>query len=103
MGINMRTPEKTKTYEHLVQSCARNAMASGIPVLTGPLEIDISFAFQGDWLKQHTKKPDVDNCVKSVLDALNGIVWEDDAQIVSLLARKEYEVDASATISVTQL
>lgn len=78
-------------------------MASGIDVLTGPLEVDISFAFKGDWLSHHTKKPDVDNCVKAVLDAMNGIVWIDDAQIVSLLARKEYLDDDRATISVTQL
>ena len=30
------------------------------------------------------KKPDVDNLVKSVLDALNGLAFQDDAQIVQL-------------------
>lgn len=31
-----------------------------------------------------TKKPDVDNIAKLVLDALNGVMWADDAQIVHL-------------------
>ena len=31
----------------------------------------------------HTKKPDGDNCVKFVFDALNGIFWKDDAMICS--------------------
>ena len=31
-----------------------------------------------------TKKPDVDNVVKIVLDALNGFAWHDDAQVIDL-------------------
>lgn len=39
---------------------------------------------------QHNKKPDIDNLTKAVLDALNGIAYEDDAQIVSIVASKKY-------------
>ena len=38
----------------------------------------------------HTTKPDVDNCVKFILDICNGEVWQDDTQVVSLLAEKRY-------------
>jgi Holliday junction resolvase RusA-like endonuclease len=38
----------------------------------------------------HIKKPDVDNCLKFVLDCLNGIAWEDDCQIISLFGSKYY-------------
>ena len=38
----------------------------------------------------HTKKPDLDNLLKALKDAMTGIVWHDDAQIVSLSARKDY-------------
>ena len=34
----------------------------------------------GEW---HTSKPDVDNILKAVLDALNGLAWGDDCQIAS--------------------
>ncbi|MBN7275536.1 RusA family crossover junction endodeoxyribonuclease [Ligilactobacillus pobuzihii] len=37
-----------------------------------------------------TVKPDVDNYIKATLDALNGIIWKDDAQIVTLHAAKYY-------------
>lgn len=33
-------------------------------------------------------KPDTDNIAKAVLDALNGLAWADDCQIVSLTVRK---------------
>jgi len=38
----------------------------------------------------HTKKPDLDNLLKAVKDAMTGIVWRDDSQVVSLIARKDY-------------
>lgn len=36
------------------------------------------------------KRPDGDNVLKSVLDALNKIGWRDDCQVVTMLAHKEY-------------
>lgn len=35
-------------------------------------------------------KPDIDNCVKGVFDALNKIAWNDDNQVVSLVTHKHY-------------
>ena len=37
-----------------------------------------------------TKKPDIDNLIKSVLDSLNGIAYKDDSQIVTVVAEKFY-------------
>lgn len=39
---------------------------------------------------KHTKKPDLDNCIKFVKDCLNSLVWHDDSQVVMVVARKEY-------------
>jgi len=39
---------------------------------------------------QPAKRPDIDNLVKLVKDALNGIFWLDDSQIVTLFAQKVY-------------
>ena len=38
----------------------------------------------------HTKKPDLDNMAKTVLDALNGLAYIDDSQIYSLTLFKTY-------------
>lgn len=50
-----------------------------------------------------TVKPDLDNYIKSTLDALNGILWTDDARIVDLHAHKYYSDDPHIEITVTEL
>lgn len=37
-----------------------------------------------------TKKPDLDNVAKIVCDALNGVAYKDDAQIVDLKVHKYF-------------
>ena len=37
-----------------------------------------------------TKKPDVDNVVKSIFDGLNKVAFKDDTQIVELHCSKRY-------------
>ena len=37
-----------------------------------------------------TKRPDGDNVLKLVADALNGVAYEDDSQIVYMTIKKEY-------------
>ena len=64
------------------------------PPLDGPLTASISFLFPRPTAKQwttkamprewHDKKPDVDNLIKAVLDALNGLAFQDDKQVVQL-------------------
>lgn len=53
-------------------------------LLTGPLEVDVTI-----YWPDH-RKHDVDN-IKALLDALSGIVWEDDGQISDLHTRKRYD------------
>ena len=43
-----------------------------------------------DRLIRPTRKPDFDNIGKVICDALNGIAYRDDAQIVDALVRKFY-------------
>jgi Holliday junction resolvase RusA-like endonuclease len=38
----------------------------------------------------HTKKPDLDKLARATKDALTGVLWGDDAQVVNLLAYKRY-------------
>ena len=38
----------------------------------------------------HTKKPDIDNMVKGLFDALNGLIWVDDNRVSEVTVRKVY-------------
>lgn len=98
------TPTKTVNYENLVQFCYMD-QAEGIK-LDGPLMmvIDLFFPIPKSYSKKrveaikemeemHTKKPDIDNCIKSITDALNRFAYDDDSQIVGLTARKHYTTE----------
>ena len=55
-------------------------------------------------LKYVSKKPDIDNLVKAVLDAINQVgIWEDDSQIAVLETSKTYSEEPGCTILIEEL
>jgi Holliday junction resolvase RusA-like endonuclease len=48
----------------------------------------------------HTKKPDLDNLIKGTKDAMKGIVWRDDSQVVMIQAVKMY-IDGQPRVEIT--
>ena len=98
---HLYTPEKTVRFEDRLSLAAQMAM-DGRPPLDGPLEVEIEIRMPVPLSKpkrwreaalagviRPTKKPDWDNFAKTV-DALNMIVWIDDAQIVDGRVTKIY-------------
>ena len=91
-------PEKSRNYKAYVRLLATQAMKeSGFTMIEGPccLSIDAYFevpkskskkfreaALSG--LEYPTKKPDLSNIIKGIEDAINNLVYYDDACIVSL-------------------
>lgn len=51
----------------------------------------------------HTSKPDIDNLVKGLFDAANGIVWKDDSQVVEVKAEKGYRNEPGIWLEVIEL
>lgn len=49
------------------------------------------------------KKPDLDNILKVVADALNGLAYHDDSQIVSMSAAKYWSHDPYILICITEV
>ena len=47
-----------------------------------------------------TVKPDVDNLCKVICDALNGLAYLDDKQIVKLTITKEYGLEAGVEVEL---
>ena len=105
------TPEKTREYEQIIRSAFKKTKQQGyfngealcvdclfeFGVPKSYTKKDTKLCLSGE--KDHTKKPDIDNCIKSVLDALqgNGGAFADDTQIVSISATKKY-ADSPAVI-----
>ena len=53
-------------------------------------------------LEKPIKKPDIDNLAKSLLDGMNGVVFKDDSQIVSLHCTKVYASEPGVDIMVKE-
>lgn len=72
---------------------------------TGPLKLAVSFllpkpkSVKREW---PAVRPDIDNYLKGVLDAWNGVFWNDDGQIVEIHAAKIYG-GPSIVVTIQQL
>lgn len=98
-GGRVYTPEKTKTWEQVIAYSAPRQKY----LIKGPIRVDVWIyrPIPKSWSakkKEHAEwgelrpvvKPDIDNYAKAVFDALNGIIWEDDSQIVECRLYKYY-------------
>lgn len=108
------TPKKTQEYEEYVKMCWL-AKYGSIQPSEQSLEMNIVFylpipksvnkkqrAEMLDGRIKHTKKPDIDNLIKSVLDALNGIAYSDDSQIIKVTAVKRYAETGSTELTIKE-
>lgn len=113
-GGGTYTPPETRAYEERLAWAARAAMRGAEP-LEGPLVVAVlaRFAPPESWsgakksralrgLVRPTGKPDADNVLKA-LDALNKIVWADDAQIVEATVKKIYAAAPGLLVRVWRL
>ena len=103
-GVRMYDPPKSKAYKQMVSARVRSYMKiNGIQTITEPLAIHLNFYFTPpkSYSKKRiraieakeelfTKKPDLDNLAKSILDSCNNLLFKDDSQIVGLTIGKHY-------------
>ena len=106
------TDKRTQDYELLIKRCALQVMKGSAP-LTGPLCVKLIAHFEPPKSATKTKrramlsglimptvKPDIDNILK-MIDALNGVCFEDDKQIVSAHCEKRYADEPGLSIEVS--
>ncbi|MEK5238074.1 RusA family crossover junction endodeoxyribonuclease [Paenibacillus sp. FSL L8-0470] len=107
-------PAKSRDYKDYVRLAAREFAPAAL--LEGALGIAViayrstpkSFsqkktaaAERGEILP--TTKPDADNYLKGVKDALKGIIWKDDSQVVDAFVKKRYSSKPRIEIKIKQL
>jgi len=100
--VSTYSPKTTVDYETKVAEAAQLAMGSSEPLetpvgayiyITLPIPASYSKKRKQECLsgnERPTKKSDIDNYCKAVFDGMNGIVFLDDSQIVSLHSTKVY-------------
>jgi Holliday junction resolvase RusA-like endonuclease len=111
--VSHYTPAKTRHYEAALQMAAQQAMASE-PLFEGPLRLTLQAIFSipeswsikkkkmaADGELRPTGKPDADNILKSV-DALNKVVWKDDAQCIDVRIAKWYGPKPELQVSIEE-
>jgi Holliday junction resolvase RusA-like endonuclease len=108
------TPAKhpVNAFKAIVALAARQVWSKA--PLQGPLRVEVTFWFPlsasarvgvkrqvagGEWVP-HSHKPDLENCVKSLQDALTGICWVDDSQVAEGIWRKGYGATPGVEVSV---
>jgi Holliday junction resolvase RusA-like endonuclease len=109
------TPAKTRQYEAHGRLAAQLAMGER-PPLTGPVLLTalIELPVPASWSRRRiaaaiigeirpTSRPDIDNFLKSGMDAINGIVVADDSLIVKVVAEKKFGVDPKLVLLVTPI
>lgn len=110
------TPKKTKEYEEKVKlAFLDNPDFFGCPFVTKEYQGKVSayitayFEMPKSWPesrkflndgKNFLKKPDVDNIGKSILDALNGIAYQDDSQVSEVHVSKKYGRTAGVEVEI---
>lgn len=113
--ITARTPQRTVEYENLVKMEYKAQAGLQFPD-DAMLSVRI-FAYMTipksvskkkrtamlEGLIRPTKKPDHDNIGKIVCDALNGIAYRDDAQIVDSLVRKFYSDKPCVLVEISDI
>lgn len=110
--VRFDSPEQTRNKLTISQIGA--ATMNGRPPLEGPLEVIVAafWLYPKSMSKKrrgqygshfYTSRPDADNIIKLIGDALNGIVWRDDSQIVTLQVTKRYAINQQTVIRVMPL
>ena len=112
--VQTYTPDKTRNYESLIKEAAIQAMGSN-EILETPvnLYLYIRAPIPQSYSKKRSeaclngsekpiKKPDASNVLKSVEDAMNGVVYKDDSQIVNIHVSKVYSSQSGVDVCVKE-
>jgi len=112
--VRMYTPAPTLAYEAEIAKLATAARGDW-PVMATPMSLRViaHHAIPKSWSKRKQLqaldgqlipgKPDLDNVAKAVLDALNGVIYEDDKQVIKLVAEKKYSTEPRVEVYVHEV
>lgn len=98
---NIYIPQKSQNFKASIKSEIDKAWK--LEPLHDDLYVEITFRFERPKSVKRpypSVKPDVDNCTKILLDALNKKLWHDDSIIIGLMAMKVYSAIPGIDLNV---
>ena len=111
--VKTYTPETTVNYENWVKICFQEAKQE---MIEGQLNAEIKcyFSIPKSYSKKKkesalngelrpTKKPDCDNIAKIILDALNGLAYTDDKNIVDCKIEKWFAEEPRVEVEIFEI
>ena len=116
--IHTYTPEKTRVFEEAIRYTFMASTSEEMPVYKRETPLTatvlVGCAVPKSYSKKKTeaclkgdiaptKKPDIDNILKAILDALNGYAYEDDVQIIKVKAEKKYTENPFVEVAIYEL
>lgn len=93
-------PKHMKAYKAEISAIGRLAMR-GQPIMTGAIVMILKFYRK--YKATSRRYGDFDNLAKAVCDALNGIVYADDSQIVKCTVEKFKDKNQRIEIEINEL
>jgi len=81
LSLQSKNKARKRNYKAMVASTASNALPNGYVPTTEEVKIIITNYYE-------TQSGDVDNIIKPIQDALNGVVYVDDVQVVESSSRR---------------
>jgi crossover junction endodeoxyribonuclease RusA len=91
---------RTRPWAALVRDAAHESAGATIVFPRGtPVRLRVIFTLPRPVslpkrITTHTRKPDLDKLTRAVKDALTGVIWQDDSQVVALTVCKWYTTAA---------
>ena len=100
---HMYTPKATRDYEKTVRQLVSVLYNGPLHKKEVPLEISLTFNLRKPKSVKRSYpsvKPDLDNLAKAVYDAMEGVVFEGDGQIVDSNLSKRYSEKGSVVVTI---
>jgi len=100
------TPEQTVCYENLIKMCFLQAKPKDFEMYQDGVHIEVKAYYRkakGNKMLHPCLKVDVDNLVKVICDALNGLAYKDDKQVVGLVVNKVWGEPEGVIVTIGEV
>ncbi|MDC0763449.1 RusA family crossover junction endodeoxyribonuclease [Brevibacillus sp. AG] len=112
--VRMYDPKKSKDFKDFVKLVASEHAPAALLEGQLKMKVDVFRTIPKSLSKKKaaqaeageirpTSKPDVDNYLKGIKDALKSVIWKDDSQVVEVLVSKWYSERPRVEVQIAEI